>query len=65
LGELLAFLGATPSRRSKRTFPMDKALRAALPDAPGVYRFKRSNGDILYVGKATSLKKRSPALCGG
>ncbi|MFO0615468.1 MAG: GIY-YIG nuclease family protein [Polyangiaceae bacterium] len=52
------FLGATPSRRSRRTYPMDKALRAALPDAPGVYRFKRSNGDVLYVGKATSLKKR-------
>ena len=55
---LVAFLGSTPSRRSKRTFPMDKALRAALPDAPGVYRFKRSNGDVLYVGKAASLKKR-------
>jgi DNA polymerase-3 subunit epsilon len=29
-----------------------------LPDAPGVYRFLRSNGDVLYVGKATSLRKR-------
>lgn len=57
-GALVAFLGSTPSRRSKRQYPMDKAIRAALPDAPGVYRFKRSNGDVLYVGKATSLKKR-------
>ncbi len=39
-------------------FPMDSALRAVLPDRPGVYRMLRSNGDILYVGKATSLKKR-------
>lgn len=52
------YLGRTPSRRSKRTFPLDKAIRKGLPDAPGVYRFKRSNGDVLYVGKATSLKKR-------
>jgi len=28
-----------------------------LPDAPGVYLFKKSN-DILYIGKATSLKDR-------
>jgi hypothetical protein len=29
-----------------------------LPDEPGVYRFLRSNGDVLYVGKAASLRKR-------
>jgi hypothetical protein len=29
-----------------------------LPAGPGVYRFLRSNGDVLYVGKATSLKQR-------
>lgn len=62
---LRAFLGSTRSRRSKRTYPMDKAIRAALPDAPGVYRFKRSNGDVLYVGKATSLKKRVAAHYAG
>ena len=28
-----------------------------LPDAPGVYLFKKNNG-ILYIGKATSLKDR-------
>lgn len=28
-----------------------------LPDAPGVYRFKQ-RGDILYIGKATSLRDR-------
>lgn len=29
-----------------------------LPDSPGVYILKRTDGKILYVGKAKSLKKR-------
>jgi excinuclease ABC subunit C len=29
-----------------------------LPDAPGVYFFKDKQGDILYIGRATSLKDR-------
>ncbi|MBN2028145.1 MAG: excinuclease ABC subunit UvrC [Actinobacteria bacterium] len=31
---------------------------AALPDSPGVYIFQDANGDIIYVGKAASLRKR-------
>jgi len=34
----------------------DKA--AALPNAPGVYIFRGPNGEVLYVGKATSLRDR-------
>lgn len=29
-----------------------------LPDTPGVYRFKAADGEVLYVGKATSLRDR-------
>lgn len=29
-----------------------------LPDSPGVYLFKDTRGEVIYVGKATSLKKR-------
>jgi excinuclease ABC subunit C len=31
---------------------------ASAPDAPGVYLWKSSAGDVLYVGKAKSLRKR-------
>jgi excinuclease ABC subunit C len=29
-----------------------------LPEMPGVYQFKDSRGDILYIGKATNLRNR-------
>src|SRR3954451_14327259 len=32
--------------------------RKALPDAPGVYMFKDAEGGVLYVGMATSIRKR-------
>ncbi len=42
----------------ERSYPMDRKIRSELPHAPGVYRMRRSNRDILYVGKARSLKNR-------
>ncbi len=46
------------TRQAEWSYPMDPKVRSVLPDAPGVYRMQRSTGDILYVGKARSVKHR-------
>lgn len=35
-----------------------KKLVANIPDLPGVYQMKDENGNVIYVGKAISLKRR-------
>src|SRR3990167_7770386 len=37
---------------------MVKIKKEKIPTSPGVYFFKDKNGNMLYVGKATSLKNR-------
>lgn len=46
------------SCRTGRDYHVDRSVRLAIPDSPGIYRMYRSNGDILYVGKAKSLRRR-------
>jgi hypothetical protein len=47
-----------PRQRRRRVWPMPRDVRLSLPDAPGVYRLLRTSGDVLYVGKAASLRHR-------
>ncbi len=46
------------AKNPRRVWPMPRDVRLSLPDAPGVYRMLRTSGDILYVGKASSLHHR-------
>lgn len=58
LAALHGLLAVAAPRPGRREYPMPKTKRLALPDVPGVYRMLRTSGDVLYVGKATSLRKR-------
>jgi DNA polymerase-3 subunit epsilon len=44
--------------RTPRVYPMNSTRYSGLPDTPGIYRIRRDNGEILYIGKAKSIKKR-------
>ena len=45
--------------------PADVAATiGALPDAPGVYRFRDARGDVLYIGRAARLRRRTRSYWG-
>lgn len=59
IAELRAWLSETPKvARTKYEYPLPKEKRLTLPDQPGIYRMISQWGEVLYVGKATSLKSR-------
>ena len=47
---------AVPAARKR--FRMARDSRLGLPDSPGVYRMLGKGGQVLYVGKASSLRDR-------
>ena len=46
------------TRGRRRGWPMPRDVRLSLPHAPGIYRMLRTDGSVLYVGKAASLHHR-------
>ena len=59
LDQLTDWLDRTPlDNRPVRIYPIKPEARLNIPEGPGIYRMRRANGDLLYIGKAKSLKKR-------
>jgi DNA polymerase-3 subunit epsilon len=57
--ELRQWLSEPPqTKRTKYEYPLKKEKRLKLPDRPCVYRMLSKKSEVLYVGKATSLKDR-------
>jgi hypothetical protein len=60
---LLSFLGNPPGDGGKAAFPRIGRFRpepSSLPAGPGVYELLDRDGRSLYVGKASSLRRRVP-----
>ncbi len=58
LDKLRQWIATTKPSRGGREYAIEKDTRLSLPDNPGIYKMLRENGDILYIGKAKSLKTR-------
>jgi len=53
LEDLATATDPVPAARRRR-----RHLADGLPDAPGVYQFRDARGEVLYVGTATSIRRR-------
>jgi len=59
LQELVRWMDKTAeSVPAEKSYPMPQQYLSCLPVGPGIYRMLRQNGDILYIGKAGSIKSR-------
>ncbi|OPL19898.1 MAG: hypothetical protein AVO35_00080 [Candidatus Aegiribacteria sp. MLS_C] len=59
LGGLLSLLEEpVPKMEGGFVYRLSRETRLSLPASPGVYRFLSASGDLLYAGKATSLRRR-------
>ena len=59
LNDLQMWLTETPkAKKTKYEYPLSKEKRLNLPKSPGIYRMLNSDGVVLYVGKASSLRDR-------
>ncbi len=59
MDDLVVWMQSPPPAKSRnRAYPMDSGDKQRVPDQPGIYRMLRTNADVLYIGKAASLKKR-------
>lgn len=58
IGDLDKWLDSEKPSRVQKQYPMSREKLNSIPDRPGIYRMLRSNGNLLYIGKATSLRQR-------
>lgn len=58
LEQLREMLSAPPPETTGFSYPLPREDRLSLPDSPGVYRFLSKEGEVLYAGRAASLKRR-------
>lgn len=59
LADLLNWLGeSVVIKKERHEYPLQRMKRLELTQKPGIYKMLARNGDVLYVGKATSLKAR-------
>jgi DNA polymerase-3 subunit epsilon len=52
------FIETPKAKKTKYEYPLPKEKRLDLPKVPGIYRMLNYQGEVLYVGKATSLRDR-------